>query len=120
MAVITAPDKNLTLTDADEIKNYLAAINIDCERWENVKNISSDASEAEILEAYAEEIKRLKKSGGYQTADVIDITVATPNLEIMLERFRPEHWHDEKTKCVLSSKAVAFFTSHRKTAMLRR
>ena len=95
MAVVTVPDKNLTLTDASEIKNYLGAIGIDYERWENAKNVSPDASEAEILAAYAEEIEKLKQSGGYVTADVINIVPEIENLETMLDRFRPEHWHDE-------------------------
>jgi 1,2-dihydroxy-3-keto-5-methylthiopentene dioxygenase len=95
MAVVDIPDKNLTLTDTDEIKNHLASIGIDYERWENEKNVSPDASAEEILEAYSDEIEKLKAKGGYQTADVIDIKADTPNLEPMLERFRPEHWHDE-------------------------
>lgn len=95
MAVVTVPEKNLVLTDESEIKNYLASINIDYERWENVKNVSADASEAEILDAYSDEIENLKQSGGYVTADVINIVPETPNLETMLDRFRPEHWHDE-------------------------
>lgn len=95
MAVVTIPDKNLVLTDESEIKAYLASINIDYERWKNIKNVSADASEKEILDAYAEEIEKLKQSGGYVTADLINIVPETPNLETMLDRFRPEHWHDE-------------------------
>ena len=95
MAVVTIPDKNQILENAEDIKIYLATINIDYERWENEKNVSPDASAEEILAAYSVEIEKLKKSGGYQTADVIDIKPETPNLEPMLEKFRPEHWHDE-------------------------
>lgn len=95
MAVVTVPDKNLVLTDADEIKNHLSSINIDYERWENVKNVSANASPEEILAAYSDEIEKMKLKGGYQTADVINIVPETPNLEPMLEKFRPEHWHDE-------------------------
>lgn len=95
MAVVTIPDKNLVLTDESEIKAYLASINIDYERWKNIKNVSADASEKEILEAYSDEIEKLKRQGGYVTADVINIVPETPNLETMLDRFRPEHWHDE-------------------------
>ena len=96
MAVVTIPDKNLTLTDADEIKNHLASIGIDYERWDaKGARVSPDASAEEILAAYADEIESLKASGGYVTADVIDIKPDIPNLETMLERFRPEHWHDE-------------------------
>lgn len=54
MAVVTIPDKNLTLTDAEEIKNYLASIGIDYELWEKSKNVSSDSSAEEILAAYSE------------------------------------------------------------------
>ena len=95
MAIVKIPDQNLTLENADEIKNYLGKIDIEYERWENTRNVSPDASADEILDAYSGEIEKLKLKGGYQTADVIDIKPDTPNLEPMLERFRPEHWHDE-------------------------
>ena len=95
MAVVKIPDKNLVLREEAEIKNHLASIGIDYERWENVKNVSPDASADEILEAYSDEIEKMKAKGGYQTADVIDIKADTPNLEPMLEKFRPEHFHDE-------------------------
>ena len=93
--IVTIPDKNLVLREEEEIKNHLASIGIDYQRWENVKNVSPDASADEILEAYSEEIEKMKAKGGYQTADVIDIKADTPNLEPMLEKFRPEHFHDE-------------------------
>lgn len=96
MAVVTIPDKNLTLTNAEEIKNYLASIGIDYERWETGEiRVSPDATEEEILAAYAPEIEKLKRMGGYVTADVINITPDAANLETILEKFRPEHWHDE-------------------------
>jgi 1,2-dihydroxy-3-keto-5-methylthiopentene dioxygenase len=95
MAVVTVPDKNLTLTETGEIQNYLASIGIDYEFWGNAKNVSPDASEPEILDAYSDEIEKMKAKGGYVTADVIDIKSDIPNLETMLDRFRPEHWHDE-------------------------
>lgn len=96
MAVVTIPDKNLTLTEREEIKNHLAAIGIDYERWDAQEmRVSPDASEEEILAAYAPEIEKLKQTGGYVTADVINITPEIQNLETMLQKFRPEHWHDE-------------------------
>ena len=95
MAIVTVPDKNLTLKDAAEIKNYLAQINIEYERVETTPRISPDADADQILAAYSDEIEELKSRGGYVTADVIDIKPTTANLEPMLDRFRPEHWHDE-------------------------
>ena len=96
MATVDIPDKNVTLTEFEEIKDYLSKISIDYERWDAEEaRVSPDAAPEEILAAYADEIEKLKVSGGYVTADVIDIKPETPNLEQMLDRFRPEHWHDE-------------------------
>lgn len=95
MAVVNVPDKGLTMSSPDEIQAYLSQIEIEYERVENEPRISPDASPEDILNAYSTEIEKLKVRGGYQVADVIDIKPQTPNLETMLERFRPEHWHDE-------------------------
>ena len=95
MAVVSIPDKNLTLTETTEIIDYLASINIDYEQLESQPRISPDASADEILAAYSPEIEELKRKGGYVTADVIDIKPEIANLETMLDKFRPEHWHDE-------------------------
>ena len=95
MAIVNIPGKNLTLRDSREIADYLAKIGIDYERWEASREVSPDASEVEILEAYSTEIERLKTKGGYVTADVINIVPTTPNLDAMLNKFNKEHWHDE-------------------------
>jgi 1,2-dihydroxy-3-keto-5-methylthiopentene dioxygenase len=95
MAILNVPDKNLVLRDGQEIAAYLAKIDIDYERWETDSRISPDAAPEEILAAYRSEIEQLKAKGGYVTADVIDIKPETPNLDAMLQKFRPEHWHDE-------------------------
>lgn len=96
MAIVNVPDKNLVLRDAGEITDYLGKIGIDYERWDaGEMRVSADASETEILEAYASEIEKLKAGGGYVTADVINIVPTTPNLDVMLNKFNKEHWHDE-------------------------
>src|SRR4051812_16806008 len=96
MAIVNVPDKNLVLRDATEITNYLGAIGIDYERWDTgTPRVPADASEGEILEAYKPEIDQLKATGGYVTADVINIVPTTPNLDVMLNKFNKEHWHDE-------------------------
>jgi 1,2-dihydroxy-3-keto-5-methylthiopentene dioxygenase len=53
------------------------------------------------------EIDRLKESGGYVTADVIDVSPRTPNLDAMLAKFRREHWHDEdEVRFILRGRGV--------------
>ncbi len=96
MAVVRVPDKNLTLTGAAEIADYLAERGVDYERWDaDAARVSPDATENEILAAYADEIERLKAQGGYVTADVIDVRPTTPGLDAMLDKFNKEHWHTE-------------------------
>ena len=95
MAVVTIVNEDRKLTDAEEITANLASHGIDYERWTPSHPISDDASPTEILEAYSREIETLKARGGYVTADVIDVSAATPGLDAMLAKFNREHWHDE-------------------------
>jgi 1,2-dihydroxy-3-keto-5-methylthiopentene dioxygenase len=95
MAIVKIPDENRTLREVADIKAYLASIQIDYERWEAKQPVASDAGHEEILAAYSAEIAALKERGGYLTADVIDVSPTTPNLETMLAKFNREHWHDE-------------------------
>jgi 1,2-dihydroxy-3-keto-5-methylthiopentene dioxygenase len=95
MAIVRIPDENRTLRDKGEISDYLVRIGIDYERWDLPRAVEDNASSAEILAIYEEQIERLKRDGGYVIADVIDVNPETPNLEGMLEKFSREHWHDE-------------------------
>ncbi|HIB53452.1 MAG TPA: cupin domain-containing protein [Nitrospirales bacterium] len=95
MAIVKIPDEGRTLENQEHITAYLAGIGIDYERWEPTHPIAPDAPAEEILEAYKPEIDTLKTKGGYVTADVIDVNPSIPNLEVMLDKFRKEHWHDE-------------------------
>ena len=95
MATVRIPDENSTLTDQDEVTRYLATLGIEYERWADCERVPQGAAPEQVLDAYAQEIERLKATGGYVTADVIDVTAETPNLEAMLDKFRTEHWHDE-------------------------
>jgi 1,2-dihydroxy-3-keto-5-methylthiopentene dioxygenase len=95
MAIVDIPKEKVRLTDNDEVKAYLSGIGIDYERWENLKQVSADATDQEILDAYSDEIDLLKERGGYVTADVINIVPTTPGLDAMLGKFNKEHRHEE-------------------------
>lgn len=95
MAVVRIPEENRTLIDRAELVQYLAVLGIDYERWEPAHPVPAGAPAEQILAAYAPEIERLKASGGYVTADVIDVFPQTPGLDAMLNKFNREHWHDE-------------------------
>lgn len=95
MATVTIPDLEKTLDDPGQISAFLEEYGIWYRRFEGDDDLAADASEEEILEAYAEPIAKLKAEGGFVTADVINITPEIEGLDAMLAKFDKEHWHDE-------------------------
>jgi len=95
MAIVRVPEEGRTLKTREAVTEYLAGINIEYGTWEPEHPTSSTAPAEEVLQAYKKEIDVLKARGGYVTADVINVTRETPNLETMLAKFSREHWHDE-------------------------
>ncbi len=95
MAVVRIPTEGRSVSSAAAVREALLAIDIQFERWEAVHPMGPGAPAEEILGAYASEIEALKRSGGYATADVIDVTPHTPGLDALLAKFSKEHWHDE-------------------------
>jgi 1,2-dihydroxy-3-keto-5-methylthiopentene dioxygenase len=95
MATLYLRDEGRTITDPDEITARLRAIDIQYERWAADRPLADDATADEVLAAYAAPNATRKAQGGYVTADVIDVSAATPNLDAMLAKFSREHWHDE-------------------------
>lgn len=95
MATVRIPSEDITLTGDAEIRDYLAARGIDYERVEPGSPLGADATADEVLAAFGSKIDELKASGGYVTADVIDVHPDTPGLDAMLRKFSSEHWHDE-------------------------
>ena len=95
MAVLRIPEENRTIKGKAAVGEYLGTIDIEYDVWEPSQPLSADASQDNILHAYAAEIDKLKARGGYVTADVINVNPQTPGLDAMLAKFSREHWHDE-------------------------
>ena len=107
MALLTICDRNRTLEDDEDIRDYLLRLGIDYERWPVGERVAPDDNAENILKAYGPEIEKLKASGGYVTADVIDVTPETPGLEEMLAKFEREHWHDEdEVRFIISGSGI--------------
>ena len=95
MARVQIPDENCEIREPAEIKAFLKQYGIDFEQWDVDGRIGPEATNEEILEAYAPEIERLKKDHGFVTADVINVTPDTPGIDEMLQKFDKEHLHTE-------------------------
>jgi 1,2-dihydroxy-3-keto-5-methylthiopentene dioxygenase len=95
MAQVIVHEENRRIEDPDEIREFLEPYGIWYEKWDVEGRIGPDASNEEILEAYSDEIARLKQKGGFVTADVINVSSETPNLDTLLAKFDKEHTHSE-------------------------
>ncbi len=95
MARIRIQDENREISDVQEIRDFLEPFGIWYEKWDVAGRIGPEATNEEILTAYAPEIDRLKQAGNFVTADVINVSPATPNLDVMLAKFSKEHTHSE-------------------------
>jgi len=95
MARIRIQDEGREISDPQQISEFLAPFGIWYEKWDVDGRIGADATDAEILTAYAPEVERLKARGGFVTADVINVKPETPNLDAMLAKFSKEHTHSE-------------------------
>lgn len=77
------------------IAEKLAGAGIRFERWNTPAEISLQADDASIMNAYAAEIKRIKDAGGYQSIDVIRVLADNPKRVELRNKFLSEHTHSE-------------------------
>ncbi|HKY91150.1 MAG TPA: cupin, partial [Nevskiaceae bacterium] len=77
----------------EDIRDRLATIGVDFERWEASKPLHAHATQDEVIEAYRESIDRLMKKFGFQSVDVISLTADHPQKEAMRDKFLHEHTH---------------------------
>ncbi len=95
MATITVTDTARRIDDANEVSQFLAPLGIWYEHWPVEGRLATESTAEDILAEYKPEIERLKQRGGYVTADVINVSPDTPNLDEMLAKFDKEHTHSE-------------------------
>ncbi|RBP30997.1 acireductone dioxygenase apoprotein [Marinobacter pelagius] len=89
------PERARTVTEEpSEIRELLATQGIRFEQWPT-RDLPADATQEQILEAYSEEVARLKEECGFQTADVINLNPDNPQKEAFRQKFLDEHTHSE-------------------------
>ena len=95
MAFLTIPDRQTVICDAAAIKIFLNGKGILYEQWQAAVPLRDDATQDEVLAAYAHQLTPYMTANGYQTADVINVTPKTENLEALRTKFLSEHTHTE-------------------------
>ncbi|RMD47204.1 MAG: cupin domain-containing protein [Aquificota bacterium] len=101
--------------DINEIKSFLDKYGVLYDRWgverlpENlIENYELTEEEQQaIIDAYKEELEKLKAEKGYITEDIVVLSDKTPNLEALLEKFKKEHHHvDDEVRFVVHGSGV--------------
>ncbi len=95
MATLRIPDAGITIENFKEIQNFLKSRGVWHDQWKADLPLSKDATQEEVLEAYAKDLKPFMEKGGYQTADVINVHSETPNIDAIRSKFLAEHTHTE-------------------------
>ncbi len=95
MATLTLSNSDRRIESPEAVAQFLEPFGIHYEHWPVEGRLSADATNDDILAEYAPEIEQLKQSGGYVTADVINVAPDTPGLDEMLAKFDKEHTHSE-------------------------
>lgn len=109
MASISIPALQRRIDDQREVAAFLAQAGLAYEHWPVEGRLPPNADAATTLATYAPEVERLKREGGYVTADVIDVRADTPGLDAMLARFNKEHSHSEDEVRFIIEGAGIFF-----------
>jgi 1,2-dihydroxy-3-keto-5-methylthiopentene dioxygenase len=85
----------LSTSDEKEIAVQLSHANVRFEQWQANAKIDERTTDEQIIEAYAQDIERLKTENGYQTVDVISLAKGNPAAAELREKFLFEHTHSE-------------------------
>ena len=115
MAKLVFRNSGKVIEDDKEIKEFLSKYGVLFDRWgvdrlpQNLREnyqLTEDEEKA-IIEAYREELERLKKEKGYITEDIVILSDKTPNLESLLEKFKREHHHtDDEVRFVVDGSGI--------------
>ncbi|MCB1681380.1 MAG: cupin [Alphaproteobacteria bacterium] len=94
------PDNNpdhaeLDTQDGAVIAKKLDEIGVTFERWQPKAILPKEAGDQAVMEAYADDIERLKKIGDYNTVDVVRLAPDNPKKNEARNKFLSEHTHAE-------------------------
>lgn len=81
--------------DFDIIRSELDRAGVRFSRWLTHAGISAGDAPERVIEAYREDIDRLKAEGGYQAVDVVSLAPTHPDKAMLRQKFLNEHTHAE-------------------------
>lgn len=82
-------------TSFDDIRDQLAQIGVEFERWDASKPLLPSDGAEEVIAAYQEAIDRLNRKYGFVSIDVVAMQPDDPQVEAKRGKFLAEHTHDD-------------------------
>lgn len=95
MAILSIPDRDITITNPDEIRVFFNERNLFFDQWHCDIVFDENATQEEILTAYSKDLNPFMEQGGYQTADVINMKPGMEGYDAIRAKFLSEHIHTE-------------------------
>jgi len=119
MAILRLED-GTTYTQLDDIARELAPLHIQLNRWsvgDNpevhrllAKDALNDEEKAQVLQALDGYFEQLKQTAGYQSRDLIVLHPEIPNLNALLSKFDPCHYHtDPEVRYIVAGDGIFGF-----------
>jgi len=119
MAILQLED-GTTYTQLGDIARELAPLNVQLNRWsvgDNpeihrllAKDVLSDEEKEQVLQALDSYFEELKASAGYQSRDLIVLHPEVPNLNALLSKFDPCHYHtDAEVRYIVAGEGIFGF-----------
>ena len=85
----------LDTADPAQIAASLAEIGVVFEQWQADVTLAGDATDGDVLSAYARDVARLADRGGYRSKDVVRMLPDNPQAPAMRAKFLAEHVHSD-------------------------
>lgn len=95
MTTLEIPDQGYVTTEREAIARHLTARGIIFDRWDASRPLPEDATQDDVLGAYAHALDPYMKENGYHTADVIRVQPNMDDIDAMRAKFLDEHTHSE-------------------------
>lgn len=119
MAILQLED-GTTYTQLGDIARELAPLNVQLNRWpvgDNpeihrllAKDALSDEEKEQVLQGLDSYFEELKASAGYQSRDLIVLHPEVPNLNALLSKFDPCHYHtDAEVRYIVAGEGIFGF-----------
>lgn len=83
------------VTDGAEIAAQLEKLGVQFERWEADRPLGAEASQKDVLAAYADSVEKLNRRYGFQSVDVVSLGPDDPKAGEMRQKFLAEHTHSD-------------------------